>query len=437
MFAKRSQPWRSGTWWALVSALLHSSLLLGLRGRMPEPANPDFFQLPDTVEFGVTDATLGPEGAAAAAAAAAAKTPVPPAPAPKSPPKVRAPKVHAPKPPAAATGAVTVSDDPAGPREDTDSPSNESAAAVSGLFGSAAGTGSGLTGTGPGGVGGGTIALNVDLERIRNSALLLETQALLDIIPEWQALLAGSGIDAVKDFRRVFVAAPSLDRAALIVSAEHALSTARINSAISTLAAERGSPAPFHTEYGVPVAAWHNRGPTERVIALTGDTQLLITRGSDLSRVLAVSRALGIARKGQGFATEEVEARGGLLAMQPEEAVALWVEGLHRYVRNGPGGIPDSLRLSIFRVDQFNTDLVIAGSYASKTAAEEALGIMDGLRTELSNHPRVIFLGLKSALDSAQIEQHGNMLRLKVRLTLHQTRYLMGFVKNILRPRAA
>jgi hypothetical protein len=151
--------------------------------------------------------------------------------------------------------------------------------------------------------------------------------------------------------------------------------------------------------------------------------------------VLSVSRALGIARKAQGFASDEVESRGGLLAMQPDEAVALWVEGLRRYVRNGPGGIPESVRLSIFRVDQFHTDLAITGNYASKTEASEALGIMDGLRSELSNHPRVIFLGLKSALDSAQIEQQGSMLRLRVRLTLHQTRYLMGFVKNVLRPR--
>jgi hypothetical protein len=123
--------------------------------------------------------------------------------------------------------------------------------------------------------------------------------------------------------------------------------------------------------------------------------------------------------------------------MQPDEAVALWVEGLRRYVRNGPGGIPDSVRLSIFKVDQFYTDLAIAGNYTSASEATEALGIMDGLRAELSDHPRVVFLGLKSALDRAQIEQQGKTLRLKVRLTLHQTRYLMSFVRMVLRPRAA
>jgi hypothetical protein len=430
MFTKDSRPWRSGSWWVLVSLLLHSSLLLGLRSRPPEPERPDFFTLPDTIEFGLTEAALGPEGAGAAPAA----NTVTPPPEPKALPKVRAPKPHVPKP-AAATAAVAVSNEAVGSTEDKES-ANENSAAVSGLFGAGAGTGSGLHGDGPGGVGGGTIALNVDLERVRNSALLLETQALLDIIPEWQALLAGSGIDALRDFRRVFVAAPSLDRAALIVSAEHALSSARLHSAVGALAAERGTTSAFRTEDGLPVATWYNRGPTERVIALTGDKQLLITRGRDLSRVLSVSRTLGIVRKDQGFASDEVEARGGLLAMQPEEAVALWVEGLRRYVRNGTGGLPDSVRLSIFKVDQFHTDLAIAGNYPSKAEATEARGIMDGLRAELSNHPRVVFLGLKSALDSAEIEQQGKSLKLKVRLTLHQTRYLMGFVRMVLRPKA-
>jgi hypothetical protein len=375
----------------LVSVLLHSSLLFGLRTRPPEPERPDFFTLPDTVEFGLTEAALGPEGAGAAPAAT---KPLTSPPEPKAPPKARAPKAHVPKP-SAATAAVVVANEAAS-SEDEEPAASESSAAVGGLFGAGAGHGSGLDGDGPGGVGGGTIALNVDLERVRNSALLLETRALLDIIPEWQALLAGSGIDAVRDFRRVFVAAPSLDRAALIVSAEHALSAAQINSAVGALAAERGSAAPFRSQDGLPVAAWYNRGPTERVIALPGERQLLITRGRDLARVLSVSRALGIVRKGQGFASEEVESRGGLLAMQPDEAVALWVEGLRRYVRNGPGGLPDSVRLSIFKVDQFHTDLAIAGNYPSKGEATEALAIMDGLRAELSNHPRVVFLGLRA-----------------------------------------
>jgi hypothetical protein len=58
-------------------------------------------------------------------------------------------------------------------------------------------------------------------------------------------------------------------------------------------------------------------------------------------------------------------------------------------------------------------------------------------RRLLSEHPRVTFLGLKSAVDKAQIEQQGASLRLTVKLTLHQTRYLMGYVTRTLKPRSA
>jgi hypothetical protein len=140
-------------------------------------------------------------------------------------------------------------------------------------------------------------------------------------------------------------------------------------------------------------------------------------------------------RKQQGFDAAEVDARGGLLAMQPDEAVALWVEGLSRYVPSALTGLPESVRLSIFRVDQFHTELRVAGNYASASAAAAGSQSMESFRDQLSDHPRVVFLGLKSALDTARIEQERNTLRLSVRLTLHQTRYLLGFVSRALRPR--
>jgi hypothetical protein len=328
------------------------------------------------------------------------------------------------------------------PGADTSSDDSRRAAAVSGmgLFDGASGDGSG---SGPGGSGsgggmqGGTIALNVDLERVRASALLLETQALLEIIPEWQTLLAGSGLDALEDFTRVFVAAPSLDRSSLVVSAEHRMSRARIGTAVKALAAESGAAASFREAAGVSVATWHNRGPTERVIALTAADQLVITRSTDLERVLAVSRALSSTRKRQGFDPSEVNRRGGLLAMQTNEAVALWIEDVPRYVRGQLEGVPESLRLSILGVDQFNTELQVTGNYRSTAAASAALEVMDSLRQELSTNERVIFLGLKSAMDAAVIEQQGKSLSMRVQLTLHQTRYLMAYVRRALRPKNA
>jgi hypothetical protein len=150
-----------------------------------------------------------------------------------------------------------------------------------------------------------------------------------------------------------------------------------------------------------------------------------------------VARALTELRSQQGFEDRELREQGGLLAMQPAEAVALWVEGVQKYVRGEVAGVPRSLRLSLYHVDQFNTELRVRGQYLSSAAAGEALAAMDALRRQLSDDPKVIFLGLKSAMDSAQIERSGAALTLHVRLTLHQTRHLMRYVTRALRPRPA
>jgi hypothetical protein len=99
--------------------------------------------------------------------------------------------------------------------------------------------------------------------------------------------------------------------------------------------------------------------------------------------------------------------------------------------------VPNALRLSIYHVDQFNTELRVRGQYAAPEAASAAMSVMDALRRQLVDDPKVSFLGLKSAIERAEIEQKGAALTLSVRLTLHQTRYLMRFVTRALKPRAA
>lgn len=414
--------------WLLASAACHGALLLYVAGRKPELESSSPFDWPAELEFGLADSPPGGGDARAAPPTAEVRK----APAPRAPKPVKA---------ARDPGAHVVPVKP--------SRADQPAAQASASEGTAARSGDGkdpdALGAGLGtGIGdgsgyapkGATIALNVDLARVRKTALLLETEALLDIIPEWQALLAGSGLTPLQDFDRVFVASPTLERANLVVSARHSLARARIEAAVQQLASEAGNAAQFQERDGYPVAAWRNRGPTERVLAITGSDQFAITRASDLERVLDVARALARARAEQGFERAELAAQGGLLAMQTDEAVALWVEGVAKYVRGDAQGVPRSLRMSLYNVDQFNTELRVRGQYADQTAAAEALTAMDGLRKQLSDEPKVVFLGLKSALDKAVITQEGAALLLNVRLTLHQTRYLMRFVTRALRPRS-
>jgi hypothetical protein len=407
--------------WSCVSLALHALVFSRSCELHHEPDVQSPFQLPTQVEFGLADAAPGGGNLTR-------EPPPAPAPPPKAPAR-RARVKAAPDPNAYALAAATK------PTETAAKP-----AAVSGEAQAADGGGSGLgSGMGPGSgfaPAGATIALNVDLNRIRKTALLLETEALLDIVPEWRAMLAGSGIEPMRDLQRVFVASPTLERSSVVIAADHQLSRERVSSAVAQLASEQNKPAAFQEQAGYQVAAWRNRGPTERSIALTGEHQFTITRTNDLERVLQVADSLAEIRRGQGVSNGELDRHGGLLAMEEREAVALWVEGAQKYLRFESPSVPQSIRLSVFPVDQFSNELRIRAQYPSGERASEALAVLESLRSELSQHPKVIFQGLKSAVDAAQIEQLGAALRLRVKLTLHQTRYLMGYVTRALKPRA-
>lgn len=426
-----------------TSIALHvlAVVLMGGRDAAGDPGMR--FELPAEIEFGVTEPELGGEPAPA---------PAPP-PAAKAEPKRLADKPAAKKPETAdivlpsdagvadAGGIADAQVADAEVEGTSQGVDGGEPAAISGdgFVAGADGTG----GFGPGGDGtayapaGATIALNVDIDRVRSTALLLEARALLGIIPEWELLLQGSGVDPVKDLSRVFVATPNLTRSSLVVAARSERGKARVETAVQSLAAERGRAASWRSERGFDVAPWYNRGPTERVVAMVADDQFVITRAQDLGRVLSVARGLEKARAKEGFSKEELKRSGGLLAMQEDEAAALWVEGVRRYVPNAEAGVPSALRFSIRRIDQFHTELRASGRYGSDDEAAQALSFIDGLRTQWSTHPRVIFLGIKHAIDTAEITQDGAALVMRVTLTLHQTRYLLAFVSKTLSPRDA
>ena len=409
--------------WGFVSLVLHVAVVLRSCAAPQDldPGRP--FNLPANVDFGVAPSAPG--------GGDATREPAPkPAVHKAKPVRARVKAVRDPNafavPAQAAQSAAKASTDP---QAAAASSKGDDPDALGAGLGDGMGEGSGYAPPGA------TIALNVDLGRVRQTALVLETQSLLNIIPEWQPMLEGSGIDPLKDLERVFVASPSLSRASVVVAAQHKLGRGRIAGAVAQLAGEQGKPAAFSADQGFEVAPWRNRGPTERVIALTGADQFTITRQSDLARVLQVAQSLAEARRDQGFRAAELAAHGGLLAMQEKEAVALWVEGVAKYVRGEAEGVPNALRLSIYHVDQFNTELRVRAQYGSPTAAAAAMSVMDALRAQLADDPKVTFLGLKSAIERAELQQRGAALVLSVRLTLHQTRYLMRFVTRALKPR--
>jgi len=392
-------------------------------------------RMPTEVEFGVVDGDDDPEPAAE-----------PPPPPPPVMPKPKPKPIEQPKDegfgPVVDAGIedeevlpdASVPD--AGFEQDLVADNEYGEGDTPGATGDGFGVGDGGHGMGKYAPPGAQIGLHVDLDVVRGSSLRLEEKALLGIIPEWRKLLRGSGLDPLrsKKMKRVFVATPDLKRAHLVVSVGFAGGTELVEGAVSKMA--RGKPAPWRTEDRHRVAPWHNRGPTERIVALVADDQFTITRPADLPRVLSVARAMGRRQAKEGIKGSQ-GSRGakGLLGMFENEAVALSVEDTGRFVVGSPHGLPKSLRISVSPIDEFHASLTARGRYASPAEAGAAIEYLEEMKRRLVDHPRVELLGLRTGLESAKIKREENVATIDFYLTLHQTRYLVEMVSGALNPK--
>jgi hypothetical protein len=434
------------TWPFLAASLaLHliAFLLFGLTSMQP-----DFeLQLPDDVEIGLVDGDPGEEGSPPPAAAPEPEPEPDPLPKPVREPRREPEPVPEPVLSMADAGVLDEPDasvaldgepvDGGAPVEPGSSAQGDDglvAAQVSGRgqggVGEGLGFGAGGFGSGRGGPLGAVIGLHADLDAIRDTSLILEARALLDIIPQWQAMLAGSGIDPLEDFSRIFVATPNLKRSHLVLSAQHRRDDAFVRRAAEALARERKRPL----EEDGGMLSWHSRGPTRRVLRSFGDRQLVIARKPDVRRVAAVGAALS-RRHARQPGMERLSGEKALLAMYEGEAAALSVEGVATYVPSSVDYAPKGLRLSLRHLDEFHAALTAYGYYGSAAEAEHALAQVDALRLSWLDHRQVRYLGLRSALEEAEVTRVGATLMITGKLTMHQTRYLLGYVSRVLNPR--
>lgn len=441
----------------IVASLGLHVLVLALLA-LPEAPDPGFrFKLPDQIEIGL----LEPGGGGNRSL-----TSPPPAPPPQQP-KPRPKPKPAPRPKPTATDAPSLGPVvDAGPARDASAgdaavdggvpdagPPSDAAVrdaqvgdAARPLFASGFGDdpnaegpgfGVGLAGHGLGGYApdGAQIGLHVNMDRLEGSSLILEVNALLDVIPEWRAMLQGSGLDPFSDFSRIFIATPTLSRSDMVLAARYRGAPAIVEQAVERLGRERHRPVSFQSRGAVRFAPWENRGPTPRVIALTGAGELVITRKADLPRVLAVADALAQRAK-RDANHKRASGPAALLAMLDGEAVALSVEKARSFVEGDLTAVPGAVRLSVQPLDEFHARISAIGKYESAQRASAALRRIDELRRQWIDHPRASYLGIKNALETAELERDGEHVTLSMKVTLHQTRYLLAYVSRALRPRS-
>lgn len=274
---------------------------------------------------------------------------------------------------------------------------------------------------------GSQIALRIDVTRIRHSPFADDVRELLGSLPDWQAVIGGSGVQPLEDLDRLLIATPNFDRARVVMAGRATGGSEAVRAAAEQLAAARGTELRWRRQGGFPVAEWHNQDVTERVVALIGPRHFVIARPDDLPRVLAVARA----RAADG----EERPADALLAMEEGAGLSIEVEGARAYYRSRRGGgtpreiFPERLRLALKELADERVGLRSVWMYEDDEQAERAATYFDRQRRQYANPMLLAMAGfgaLFPILDGTIIHAEGSALRAEADLT-------EAHVRNILR----
>ncbi|MDB4977566.1 MAG: hypothetical protein JWN48_5907 [Myxococcaceae bacterium] len=282
---------------------------------------------------------------------------------------------------------------------------------------------------------GAQIALRVDMTRIRKSPVAGDVRSLLSAIPDWKALLEGSGIDPIEQIDRLLIATPNLQREKIVLAGRYFGGEQVVRDAVARLGAAKGEAVPWHSEGNVQVAPWANQDATPRVIALVGPQHFAISRAEDLPRVLAIASVR--AQRGRKTRAPREQPADALLSMEDDEGLSLEIEGATQFVRRGRRGVPDRLRLSIIETPNLRAEVRGVFSYADEALAADGLSYLTELRDRYASNTLVALLGLSEPLESASVARQDNEVRIVLTLSVEQMRLIMGYVRELVSPPAA
>ncbi|HJL19472.1 MAG TPA: hypothetical protein RMH99_27665, partial [Sandaracinaceae bacterium LLY-WYZ-13_1] len=257
---------------------------------------------------------------------------------------------------------------------------------------------------------GSQIALRIDVARVRASPFADDVRELLAAIPDWQAVIGGSGVRPLEDLERLLIATPNFDRARVVLAGRAAGGGDAIRAAAEQLASARGETLTWRRVRGFEVADWHDADATDRVVALIGPRHFAIARPQDLPRVLAIARQR--ARRGE----DPAEA---LLSMGDDEGLTLEVEGARAYYRRRRGSrtprelFPERLRLALKELPDGQVGMRSTWSYEDGAQAERAATYFDRQRRRFANPLILAMAGVGAlfpVLDNTAIEAEGDQL---------------------------
>jgi len=403
-----------------VSAALHGSFGWLVDQVLSAPPIDIEFQLPIDVELGLSEEV--------------AMAPTPPAP-------IREPSADPPSPAPNPGEGPEKPEKKLKPKPVTDAGTSETRGADAGVavvdaavVPAEAGVGFGTSSVGTRLPPGAQIALRVDMSRIRSSPIADDMRAFVAAIPDWKALLDGSGISPIDQLDRLLIATPDLKREKVVLAGRFVGEQSVVETAVAKLATERGKKAVWHPEGDVRVAPWFNRDVTPRVIALVGPQHFTISRSEDLPRILSIASARAVERAHDAGPVEL--AADALLSMDEGEGLSLEVDGVEQFIKRAPRGVPSKLRVSAIEVPGPAISVRARLVFVDAEKAADALRFWDAVRKSYARNALMVLMGLAEPLQSAVIELSDKEVNIRMELSVVQTRLILGYVRELLSPPA-
>ena len=270
---------------------------------------------------------------------------------------------------------------------------------------------------------GDSVVMRIDMTRVRESSLSDDIGSLVRSYPTWRDLLGSSGIDPVRDFDHVLVAAPTAVVGRSVMVVHHNMGNARVREAVLTMAVEQNARPQWRQEDGFDVVEWPAATDPPRLVVLTGDRELVVTSLEDLPRVLGVAHDHRLRREGDETIEPTLALDDGVIATVVASELG---DATRRRIQYPPDAF--ALELSDDPEEQGRMRIHADASYADAAAANEARGWFTRQRDYYAGQMLVRAVGLDRPLREAVIEGEGSHVDLRATFTEEEIERVLGLV---------
>lgn len=265
------------------------------------------------------------------------------------------------------------------------------------------------------------VVVRIHMEAVRSSAIAADIGSLVRSYPTWRSLLGSSGIDPVRDFDRVLLAAPALVSERSILLVRHRLGNARVREAVLQMASQRGERPEWREVEGFSVVDWPAETSAPRLVVLTADDELVVTTPEDLERVVAVARDHAARREGDALIEPALQLEDGLIAAVAADRMGDTSRMRFRHP-------PEAFQLTVREDGQQRGRVMLAllGRYADDASAEQARRYFVEQRDFYAGQMLVRAVGLDRVLREARIGGEGSSLDVSASLTEEEIQRVLG-----------